>query len=177
MESSRAARGLASTAGPVLCSRPMASQDALAVHRRRQGLIIALLLLGPGPLALELFALGSTPSAVALVLAELAALVAAMLVLYGRQRRIAPAAGLPVLPPREVAALLTMLAGVAAGTFLLPSPDLARYGFAALLVAAAVIYAMGARLKRELADPDERSAVLVLGLMAVMIAFAGALVV
>jgi hypothetical protein len=154
----------------------MATQRALATHRRRQGLIIALLLLGPAPVAVELFALGTDPGPLALVLAEVALLVGAMLTLYGRQRRLAPEAGLRVLPLGEVVAMLAILGCVGGATFLLPSPALAPAGFACLVVALAVIYGMAIRLRRVLEQPDERSAVLVLGLMAVLIALGGALV-
>lgn len=150
--------------------------DALARHRRRQGAIIALLLLGPAPISFFLFLAGTGPAALAVVLAATAALVGAMLALYAKQRREAPAAGLPVLPGGQVAALLVMLGGVSGGTFLLPDPATAGWGAACLLAAAAVIYGMGVSLRKKIEEPDERSAVLVLGLMAVLIALAAGLI-
>lgn len=145
-------------------------------HSQRQGAILFLLLLGPAPIALVLFLVGTSTPAIAGVIAATAALVGVMLLLYRRQRIVAPEAGLPVLPGWQVAALLVLIAAISGGTFLLPQPSTAPWGFLCLMVAAVTVYAMGWAIRRSQRELDERSAVLVLGLMAVLIALANAAV-
>lgn len=144
------------------------------LHRERQGAIILLLLLGPAPISLILFLMGEGAAALTVVLASTAILVGAMLELYRRQRRDAAACGLPVLAPGQVIAMLLIVAGIAVGTFLLPNPALMSLGLVALIAVIVVTYVMGVRIRRDLSEPDERSVVLVLGLMAALIALANA---
>jgi peptidoglycan/LPS O-acetylase OafA/YrhL len=151
----------------------MTVDERLARHRRRQGAILLLLLLGPTPIALALFALGTSPLGLGSVLAATAALIGTMLELYRRQRRDAAAAGLHVLPKAHVVLLLVMVGAIAAGTFLAPTPELAPYGLAALGLALAAVYGLAAAVRRTIDEPDERCAVMVLGLMASLIALAG----
>lgn len=141
-----------------------------ARHRLRQGAILMLLLLGPAPIALLLAVLGTSTAAVTVVLIATAALVATILELYRRQRRDASAAGLPRLPAAQVIAFLLMLGGVGAATFLLPIPHLAAFGVAALLATMTIIYSLAGVIRRHLTEPDERCAVLILGLMCCLIA-------
>ena len=144
------------------------------IHRRRQGAILLLLLLGPAPISIMLWVLGTGPAAVGGVLVAVALLVALILELYRRQRRDAAECGLPVLPKLQVAAMLTIIAGISGGTFLLPNPELAMYGLACVGVVIAVVYVFGIALRPQLAELDERGVVLILGLMAAFIAMANA---
>jgi hypothetical protein len=135
-----------------------------------------LLLLAPAPISLILAVLGSGSAAVAAVLVATAVLVSTLLVLHARQRRDAALLGLPVLPIWQVVAMLAMVGGIGASAFLLPhpSPNMAKAGFACAILVATTVYAMGARIRRSLSEPDERSVVLVLGLMVCLIALANA---
>jgi len=145
-----------------------------AIHRRRQGAILLLLLLGPAPISIMLWVFGTGPTAVAGVLVAVAVLVGMILELYRRQRRDAPACGLPVLPKLQVAAMLLIIAGISGGTFLLPNPEFAMYGLACTGAVIAVVYVFGIALRPKLDELDERGVVLVLGLMAAFIAMANA---
>jgi hypothetical protein len=137
-------------------------------------MILFLLLLGPTPISVGLFALGDGPLAMTVTLTATALLVGAMLELYRRQRRDAARCGLPVLPKLQVAALLSILAGISLGTFLLPITEVAAIGFFALVAALALIFGLALKLRRELDGPDERGAVLMLALMACLIALGNA---
>lgn len=137
-------------------------------------MIIFLLLLGPAPISVALFALGDGPAALAMVLTATAALIGAMLELYRRQRRDAQQCDLPVLPKLQVAALLLILAGIGLGTFFLPITDLAPIGLAALTLALALIFGFAIKIRRDLEEPDERGALLMLALMACLIALGNA---
>lgn len=152
----------------------MEQEQLRQVHRKRQGAILMLLLLGPSPIAVLLFVLGEGAAALAVVLASTAMLIGLMLELYRRQRRDAKACGLPVLAPSQVLIMFVILGGISAGTFLLPNPNMAPFGLAAVTGVIVVIYLMGAWIRSALTDPDERSVVLVLGLMAALIALANA---
>jgi hypothetical protein len=147
-------------------------------HRERQGAILMLLLLGPAPISLLLVVLGDGNTAVAAVLAATATLVAVLLALYSRQRRDARLLGQPVLPLGQVLAMLAMLGGIGAGAFLLPapSPSLAKVGLICVGLVVAIVYAVGLGIRRGLSEPDERCAVLLLGLMVGLIALANACV-
>ncbi len=143
---------------------------ARAHHRRRQGTILLLLLLGPAPISVALFSLGAGPLGLTVVLGATAGLVGVVLELYRRQRRDAPAAGFPVLPIGQVLAILVMVAGIAVGTFLIPLTSLAPFGLIALGIVLVAIYGLAVRIRSSLDDPDARSALLILGLMACLIA-------
>jgi hypothetical protein len=151
----------------------MSSSQPLT-HSQRQGAILFLLLLGPAPISLVLFLVGASTLAIAGVLAAIAALVITMLMLYRQQRGVARRQGLPLLPAWQVIALLVLIGAISGATFLLPQSQTASWGFLCVLVAAGVIFAVGLSIRRELKDLDERSALLVLGLMALCIALANA---
>jgi hypothetical protein len=141
-------------------------------------MILMLILLAPAPISLILVVLGTGSTAVATVLVATAALVTALLVLHSRQRRDADLLGLPVLPIWQVAAMLAMVGGIGASAFLLPHPSasLAKAGLLCAIAVVTTVYTMGSRIRRSLTEPDERSLVLVLGLMVSLIALANACV-
>lgn len=150
------------------------SESSPLTHTQRQGAILFLLLLGPAPIALVLFLVGTSPLALTGVLLALALLVISMLALYHRQRIVAGKQGLPRLPAWQVISLLGLIGAIAGATFLLPQPETAFWGGVCAVVAAGLIFAVGHLVRREVKDLDERSAVLVLGLMALFIALANA---
>ncbi len=141
-------------------------------HSQRGGAILLALLLGPAPISVVLFIVGTSPVALGCVLAAVAALIALMIGLYLRNRRAAAEDGLSVLPGIQIFALLMLIAMVAGATFFLPNDDLSHWGFLCVVAGFVIIYAMGLAIRRQLTDPDERTAVLVLGLMALLIALA-----
>jgi len=154
----------------------MTKKTLRSTHRTRQGAILFLLLLGPAPISLVLVLFGNSPSAVTAVLVATAALVGLLLELYRRQRRDAAKADLPVLPFGQVLVMLAMVGGIGIGTFLLPHGDLAPVGLGSVTLVLILAYTMAAWIGPGLKDPDERSLVLVLALMASLIALANACV-
>ena len=149
----------------------MSSRTSLSYDQRR-GLILLLLLLGPAPLALLIFLLGTATWAVTAVSVASALLVGVLFWLYRGQRLAAHREGRQTWPLGQVAGLLIIVAGVAGGTFLLVQPTWSPLGLACCLVSLGTTYAMGWSLRAETEEPDERSTILLLGLMATLIALA-----
>jgi Ca2+/Na+ antiporter len=141
---------------------------------QRRGAILFALLLGPAPIALFLFLAGTSTAVVAAVLGAVAVLVAVMIGLLVVQRRVGTERGLRVLPGIQIAALLVLIAAIAGSVFLLPDARFTRWGLLCVTVAIGIVYVMGFSIRRRLDDLDERSIVLVLGLMALLVALANA---
>jgi Ca2+/Na+ antiporter len=141
---------------------------------QRRGAILFALLLGPAPVALFLFLAGTSTAVVAAVLGAVAVLVAVMIGLLVVQRRVGTERGLRVLPGIQITALLVLIAAIAGSVFLLPDARFTRWGLLCVTVAIGIVYVMGFSIRRRLDDLDERSIVLVLGLMALLVALANA---
>lgn len=143
-------------------------------HSQRGGAILLALLLGPAPISVVLFIVGTSPVALGGVLTAIGALIVLMIALYIKNRRVAAREGLEVLPASQIAALLSLIASIAGATFFLPNDGLAHWGFLCVVIGFGIVYVMGIAIRRQQSDPDERSAVLVLALMALLIALANA---